>query len=136
MAANYGRLAGQTDAKGRPLRRVALNAPGNYGTSNGVTLNDTQMTNFAAGYINFYQCNGALIVPKFNDPSADGAAVAVIRPYAGSRAIVQVDILGIASGGGACIARRVNSPLRCASGTADPIGAAVISRSTATYTHV
>ncbi|WP_176059915.1 agmatine deiminase family protein [Paraburkholderia sp. BCC1876] len=100
MAANYRNLAGQTDAKGRPLTLIPLNAPTNYGTSNGVTLSDKQMTNFAAGYINFYKCNGAIIVPKFNDVAADAAAVATIRPYAGSRAIVQVDILGIASGGG------------------------------------
>ncbi len=100
MAANYRNLVGQTDAKGRPLTLIALNAPGNYGTSNGVTLSDKQMTNFAAGYINFYKCNGAIIVPKFNDLAADAAAVATIRAYAGSRAIVQVDILGIASGGG------------------------------------
>jgi agmatine deiminase len=100
MAANYSNLVGQTDAKGRPLTLIALNAPNNYGTSNGVTLSDKQMTNFAAGYINFYKCNGAIIVPKFNDLAADAAAVATIRPYAGSRAIVQVDILGIASGGG------------------------------------
>ncbi|HEX7910875.1 MAG TPA: agmatine deiminase family protein [Paraburkholderia sp.] len=100
MRANYSRLAGQTDAKGRPLTLIALNAPGTYGTSNGVTLSDKQMTNFAAGYINFYKCNGAIIVPKFNDVAADAGAVATIRPYAGSRAIVQVDILGIASGGG------------------------------------
>ncbi|CAH2801915.1 MAG: Agmatine deiminase (EC [uncultured Paraburkholderia sp.] len=58
------------------------------------------MTNFAAGYINFYTCNGAITMPKFNDAAADAAAVAMIRPYAGSRAIVHVDILGIASGGG------------------------------------
>jgi agmatine deiminase len=100
MAANYRKLSGQTDAKGRPLQLVAMNAPARYGISNGVTLSDRQMTNFAAGYINFYKCNGALIVPKFNDPAADAAAVAAVRPYAGSRAIVQVDILGIASGGG------------------------------------
>nr|WKF58505.1 Putative agmatine deiminase [Paraburkholderia busanensis] len=109
MAANYRNLAGQTDAQGRPLVLIPLNVPARYGTSNGVTLSDRQMTNFAAGYINFYKCNGALIVPKFNDVAADAAAVAALRPYAGSRAIVQVDILGIASGGGGihCATREV-----------------------------
>ncbi|CAB3746658.1 peptidyl-arginine deiminase [Burkholderia sp. MSh2] len=98
--ANRQRLAGQTDASGRPLQIVELVPPVNFGTSAGTTLNDRQMSHFAAGYINFYTCNGALVMPKFNDAAADAAAVAAVRPYAGSRAIVQVDILGIASGGG------------------------------------
>ncbi|WP_431226020.1 agmatine deiminase family protein [Burkholderia contaminans] len=107
--ANRQRLAGQTDANGRPLQIVDLVPPVNFGTSSGTTLNDRQMTNFAAGYINFYACNGAIVMPKFNDAAADAAAVAAIRPYAGNRAIVQVDILGIASGGGGihCATREV-----------------------------
>ncbi|WP_321860964.1 agmatine deiminase family protein [Burkholderia cenocepacia] len=103
------RLAGQTDANGRPLRIVELVPPVNFGTSAGTTLNDRQMSHFAAGYINFYTCNGAIVMPKFNDAAADAAAVAAIRPYAADRAIVQVDILGIASGGGGihCATREV-----------------------------
>jgi agmatine deiminase len=98
--ANWDHLNNQTDASGRTLQLIELTTPANYGTSNGVTLSDKQMTNFAAGYINFFKCNGALIVPKFNDATADAAAIAALQPYAGSRDIVQVDILGIASGGG------------------------------------
>lgn len=107
--ANRQRLAGQTDANGRPLQIVELVPPVNFGTSAGTSLTDRQMTNFAACYINFYACNGAIVMPKFNDAAADAAAVAAIRPYAGNRAIVQVDILGIASGGGGihCSTREV-----------------------------
>ncbi|HGL6715603.1 agmatine deiminase family protein [Burkholderia contaminans] len=107
--ANRQRLAGQTDANGRPLKIVELVPPTIFGTSAGTTLNDRQMSYFAAGYINFYTCNGALVMPKFNDAAADAAAVAAVRPYAGNRAIVQVDILGIASGGGGihCSTREV-----------------------------
>ncbi|VWD24760.1 peptidyl-arginine deiminase [Burkholderia lata] len=107
--ANRQRLAGQADANGRPLQIVELVPPANFGTSAGTRLTDLQMTNFAAGYINFYTCNGAIVMPKFNDAAADAAAVAAIRPYAGNRAIVQVDILGIASGGGGihCSTREV-----------------------------
>ncbi|MDN7590084.1 agmatine deiminase family protein [Burkholderia seminalis] len=107
--ANRKRLAGQTDANGRPLRIVELVPPVSFGTSAGTTLSERQMSHFAAGYINFYTCNGAIVMPKFNDAAADAAAVAAIRPYAGSRAIVQVDILGIASGGGGihCATREV-----------------------------
>ncbi len=108
-AANRQRLAGQTDANGRPLQLVELVPPARFGTSAGTSLTDRQMANFAAGYINFYTCNGAMIVPKFNHDASDAAAVAAIRPYAGNRAIVQVDILGIASGGGGihCSTREV-----------------------------
>ncbi|WP_431823297.1 agmatine deiminase family protein [Burkholderia sp. F1] len=109
MLDNLKHLSGQTDARGRALQLVELAAPAEYGESDGVVLNRSQMANFAAGYINFYQCNGAFIVPKFNDAAADQAAVNALRPYAGSRAIVQVDILGIASGGGGlhCATREV-----------------------------
>ncbi|WP_176059920.1 agmatine deiminase family protein [Paraburkholderia sp. BCC1876] len=98
--ANWQHLNNQTDASGRTLQLIELTTPANYGTSNGVTLNDSQLTNFAAGYVNFYTCNGAIIMPKFNDANADAAALAAIQPYARWRDIVQVDILGIASGGG------------------------------------
>ena len=107
--ANWQHLHNQTDATGRTLQLVELTTPEYYGTSNGTTLNDSQLTNFAAGYVNFYTCNNAIIVPKFNDSVADAAAIAAIQPYAGSRAIVQVDILGIAAGGGGihCVTREV-----------------------------
>ncbi|WGS50588.1 agmatine deiminase family protein [Paraburkholderia sp. D15] len=98
--ANWEHLNNQTDASGRTLQLIELDTPANYGTSNGVTLNNSQLTNFAVGYVNFYTCNGAIIMPKFNDADADYAAWSAIQPYAGGRDIVQVDILGIASGGG------------------------------------
>lgn len=89
-------LTGQTDAKGRPLKLVPLLTPDNYGAG----LSRSQKANFAAGYINFYTCNGAIILAKFGDAEADAAAVAALAPYQGKRAIVQVDITGIGSGGG------------------------------------
>ncbi|MBN3817944.1 agmatine deiminase family protein, partial [Paraburkholderia sp. Se-20369] len=103
------RLVGQTDANGRPLQLVELVPPASYGTSAGTSLTERQKSNFAAGYINFYTCNGAIVMPKFNHDASDAAAMAAIRPYAGNRAIVQVDILGIASGGGGihCATREV-----------------------------
>ncbi|CAH2801936.1 MAG: Agmatine deiminase (EC [uncultured Paraburkholderia sp.] len=98
--ANWQKPNGQTDARGRTLQPIELTTPSNYGTSNDVTLNDSQLTNFAAGYINFYTCNGVITIPKFNDHSADDYAFKTVQAYAGSRDIVQVDITGIASGGG------------------------------------
>ena len=89
-------LTGQTDAQGRTLQLVPLVPPRDYG----MALSSSQSKNFAAGYINFYLCNGALILPKFGDTQADTAAVQALTPYLGQRQIVQVDITGIASGGG------------------------------------
>lgn len=89
-------MTGQKDAKDRTLTLVELKAPESYGA----TLSNSQRANFAAGYLNLYLCNNAVILPKFGDDVADAAAVAAVTPYKGSRTIVQVDIEGIASGGG------------------------------------
>ncbi|MFZ1679579.1 MAG: agmatine deiminase family protein, partial [Rhizobiaceae bacterium] len=89
-------LEGQTDAAGRELTLVPLVPPEDYG----LDLTERQAANFAAGYINFYICNGAIILPKFGDEAADRAAAAALAPYRGQRTIVQVDITGIGSGGG------------------------------------
>ena len=55
---------------------------------------------FAAGYINFYVCNGAVIAPKFGDKRADFAAKQTLQRLFPKRKIVQVNIDGIAAGGG------------------------------------
>ena len=55
---------------------------------------------FAAGYINFYLCNGAVIAPEFGDPKADGATKATLQSLFPNREVVQLNIDGIAAGGG------------------------------------
>ena len=55
---------------------------------------------FTAGYVNFYVCNGAVIVPEFGDPAADARAQAAIAKAYPSRRIVAVNIDPIAEGGG------------------------------------
>ncbi|MNT01787.1 putative agmatine deiminase [compost metagenome] len=55
---------------------------------------------FAAGYINFYVCNGAVIAPQFGDARADGNARALLRELFPKREVVQLDIDAIAAGGG------------------------------------
>ncbi len=89
-------LNGQTDSSGRELKLVPLVAPQSYGHG----LSRRQKENFAAGYINFYLCNGAIILPMFGDRAADAAARDAIAPHAFGRDIVQVDITAIGSGGG------------------------------------
>ena len=55
---------------------------------------------FAAGYIGYYVCNGAVIAQKFGDDSADKKARDILRQAFPGRVIEQIAIDGIASGGG------------------------------------
>lgn len=82
-----------TDAQGRKLEVVALEAPSRVRHT---FAND----DFAAGYINFYVCNGAVIAPEFGDPRTDAAAKRELQSVFPEREVVQIDIDGIAAGGG------------------------------------
>jgi agmatine deiminase len=82
-----------TDAKGRKLDLVVLQAPSKVRPS-------FESQDFAAGYINFYVCNGAVIAPQFGDAKADAAAQLALRSAFPDRQIIQLDIDGIAAGGG------------------------------------
>jgi agmatine deiminase len=86
-------LRASTDAKGRALEVVVLEAPS---TVRGKFAND----DFAAGYINFYVCNGAVIAPEFGDERADSAAKQTLQRLFPERKVVQINIDGIAAGGG------------------------------------
>ncbi|MEV0244968.1 agmatine deiminase family protein [Nocardia sp. NPDC050712] len=82
-----------TDVHGRPLRVEILEGPS--------TVRETFADDdFAAGYINFYVCNGAVIAPEFGDPVTDPATRATLARLFPDREIVQLNIDGIAAGGG------------------------------------
>ena len=82
-----------TDSQGRKLKVVVLKSPSKVREK---FAND----DFAAGYINFYVCNGAVIAPQFGDPRADMAAKRALQSAFPGRDIVQINIDGIAAGGG------------------------------------
>lgn len=86
-------LRAATDAEGRRLEVITLEAP---------TRVRPQFANgeFAAGYVNFYVCNGAVIAPEFGDPKADAAAKRALRRAFPGRDVVQINIDGLAAGGG------------------------------------
>lgn len=84
-------LTAATDADGRKLEVVVLEAP--------QTVRKTD-EDFAAGYINFYVCNGAVIVPEFGDARADAKAKTKLKSLFPGRVIEQLNIDGIAAGGG------------------------------------
>ncbi|PDT73246.1 agmatine deiminase [Bradyrhizobium sp. C9] len=86
-------LRGAVDAKGRRLDVVVLEGPSTVRPKHG-------SKDFAAGYINFYVCNGAVIAPEFGDASADRNARDILRDLFADRQIIQLNIDGIAAGGG------------------------------------
>ena len=86
-------LKNSTDAKGRKLQISTLAAPSQVRkTYDG--------KDFSAGYVNFYVCNGAVIMPQFGDAAADAAAKATLQGLFPGRAIEQLNIDGVAAGGG------------------------------------
>lgn len=82
-----------TDAKGRQLKVVTLPGPQSI-------REDYENRDFAAGYINFYVCNGAVIAPEFGDRDADRNTHEVLSDLFPGREIIQLNIDGIAAGGG------------------------------------
>nr|WKF58504.1 Agmatine deiminase [Paraburkholderia busanensis] len=86
-------LRKSTDAKGRALKVVVLPGP----TSVRHRYENDQ---FAAGYINFYVCNRAVIAPQFGDGKADRNTRDVLVDLFPGREVIQLNIDGVAAGGG------------------------------------
>lgn len=82
-----------SDARGRPLQVVRMPGPDDVRPQ-------YENKDFAAGYINFYVCNGAVICPEFGDSRADRNTRAILREQFPGRDIVQLNIDAIAAGGG------------------------------------
>ncbi|MHA7269505.1 agmatine deiminase family protein [Arthrobacter sp. HLT1-20] len=82
-----------TDLHGRPLKVEVLEGPSKVRET---FAND----DFAAGYINFYVCNGAVIAPEFGDPTTDPSTRDTLQRLFPDREVVQINIDGIAAGGG------------------------------------
>ncbi|MEU0545296.1 agmatine deiminase family protein [Nocardia sp. NPDC005978] len=82
-----------TDAHGRTVQVEVIKAPTRVRP-------EYKSADFAAGYINFYVCNGAVIAPEFGDAEADSAAFTTLARLFPNRRIVQIDIDAIAWGGG------------------------------------
>ena len=91
--ANIDALRKANDAQGKKLKIITLEAPSTVRPKH-------ESKEFAAGYIGFYVCNGAVIAQKFGDKPADNAAKKVLQKAFPTRKIVQVNVDGIAAGGG------------------------------------
>ncbi len=90
---NINILQSSTDAQGNPLNLVILDTPWDINTKYGTK-------DFAAGYVGYYVCNGAIIMQKFGDTKTDNAAKDKLAKVFPNHRIEQIAIDGIASGGG------------------------------------
>jgi agmatine deiminase len=90
---NLSALRSSKDAKGRALKIIPLKGPERI-------RKNYENESFAAGYIGFYVCNGAVIAQEFGDPKADQAAREALKKAFPKREIIQLNVDGIAAGGG------------------------------------
>lgn len=86
-------LKSATDEAGRRLEIIVIPGPESI-------RSQYENDDFAAGYINFYLCNGAVIVPEFGDRKADQYCRDALRDALPDRQVVQLNIDAIAAGGG------------------------------------
>ena len=85
-----------TDAEGRALQVHTLSPP-LAPRSNRFSRHNPD---FAAGYINYFVINGAVIAPQFGDRQADKVALDLLSRLYPDRDVIQLDIDAIAAGGG------------------------------------
>ncbi|MFS2092677.1 agmatine/peptidylarginine deiminase [Pseudomonas sp. Pseusp11] len=85
-----------TDADGRKLQVHTVSPPLNPRKSQFSRNNP----DFAAGYINYFVINGAIIAPEFGDRAADTKAFDLLSELYPEREVVQLNIDSIAAGGG------------------------------------
>lgn len=100
MADNVARLQAATDAAGRALDIIPVDAPRRRRR----TEQGRRMT---TSYINFYICNGGIVAPMFEDANDRKALDILSRAFPG-RDVVQVPVLDILEGGGGihCITKQ------------------------------
>lgn len=89
-------LKNATDADGRQLQVHTVSPPLKPRKSKFSRDNP----DFAAGYINYFVINGAIISPEFGDKAADRKAFDLLSGLYPDREVVQLNIDAIAAGGG------------------------------------
>ena len=89
-------LKNASDADGRPLQVHTVSPPLNPRKNRFSQGNP----DFAAGYINYFVINGAVIAPEFGDPLADRKALDLLSRLYPERKVLQLNIDAIAAGGG------------------------------------
>jgi len=97
-------LRSATDAEGRKLEVVPIEGPRRIRPG-------YESDEFAAGYINFYVINGAVIAPEFGDVRSDRRAKEILEQLFPNRDIVQLNIDDLAAGGGGIHCTTQQEPL-------------------------
>ncbi len=82
-----------TDLTGNPLMVSVLEHPAK-------TRTKFRTQDFAAGYIGYYVCNGAVLVQEFGDELQDREAQEILQQAYPERKVVPLNVDGIAAGGG------------------------------------
>jgi len=104
----FERLSAATDARGRKLEIVRLHIPApvliSAEEAAGVdrargTLPRNAGDRLAASYVNYYVCNGGVVMPTFDDPQ-DGPALQTLAKLYPGRRVVGVPAREILLGGG------------------------------------
>ncbi len=86
-------LRNARDANGRALKVLLLDSPNRIRPR-------FSNKDFAAGYVNFYVCNGAVLMPEFGDAESDGLAKETLENAFPKREVIPINIDAIAAGGG------------------------------------
>ena len=89
---NLSALEAATDAKGRALSILELPSPKPRRRHTGEWL--------ALSYVNFYLPNGGVVMPSFDDDSADNKAFDILSKAFPDREVAQIQVLPILEGGG------------------------------------
>ncbi|MEU9123108.1 agmatine deiminase family protein [Streptomyces sp. NPDC048506] len=84
-------LDGAVDARGRRLEVVELPEPVDIGRRG---------DGFLASYVNYYVVNGAVVLPRFGDRTADDRAASLVRDLYPGRKVVQLPVDTLGEGGG------------------------------------
>lgn len=92
------------DAQGNKLEQVIIDTPRQINQR-------FDNKNFAASYVGYYLCNGAVIMQKFDDKQADAIAKEQLTKTFPHHTIEQIAVNGIASGGGSIHCATQQEPL-------------------------
>lgn len=100
-------LVSSHDADDRKLRVLTLNSPLHI-------RDEMKSKDFAAGYINYYVVNGAVIAPEFGDMAADANCKVMLEKLFPKRKVILLNIDAIAAGGGGIHCVTLHEPLSSA----------------------
>lgn len=79
------------DARGRSLEIVELPEP---------TALRGHSEDFLASYVNYYVCNGGVVIPRFGAAGPDANALSIVKDLYPGREVVQVPVDTLGEGGG------------------------------------